>query len=194
MNWHSAELRCTKLALICKMLLKDLLKLARFQNQCRRRGSLTPTASLKVLSSSLLGLQGHSFQNALEMIILFKLCVCILVQERSIPLGVFLHSTTENPLVLGQEWSCGRAVPSRGAAGLCTEGECLIIRDAGALLPPPPPPWMANKFQVGFKETGTAPLSSSMASVLATSPASPSPCTILTQLCSVDPTVLEHPQ
>lgn len=86
-------------------------------------------------------------------------------------LSFLLPSTIENPLLLGQEWSCGHTAPSGDAAGLCTEGECLITWDADA----PQPPGVAKKFQVGFKGTGTAPLDSSMASVLATSTASPLP-------------------
>lgn len=136
MNWHSAELQYIKLALICEMLLKDFIKPDKFQNQFRRRGSLPLTAFLKVLSSSLSGLQGHSFQNALEIIIFSNFVFASSSKSDHFLLGSFFTVQLKILSVLGQEWSCGHAVPSRGAARLCTGDECLIIWDAGAPLPP----------------------------------------------------------
>lgn len=58
-----------------------LLKSAKFLKINPKEEGFSPTpAFFKVLSNSLPAVQGHSFRNALEMLILFKLCLPILVQ------------------------------------------------------------------------------------------------------------------
>lgn len=80
-NWHSAELWCIKLASILKILLKGFLDLPSFEINSGEEGFSPQPAFFQVLSNCLPGVQGHSFRNALEMLILFKLCFPIIVQE-----------------------------------------------------------------------------------------------------------------
>lgn len=92
-NWRSAKLRSIKLASIRKTLLKGFLNLPSFEINLGEEGFSPHPAFFKVLSSSLPGVQGHSFRHALEMLILVKLRLPIFIQERSIPLRVFLRRT-----------------------------------------------------------------------------------------------------
>lgn len=92
-NWRSAKLRSIKLASICKTLLRGFLNLPSFETNLGEEGFSPHPTFFEVLSSSLPGVQGHSFRHALEMFVLVRLRLPVLVQERSIPLRAFLRRT-----------------------------------------------------------------------------------------------------
>lgn len=77
MNWHSAKLRCIKLASTCKMLLKGFLNLPSFEINLGEESFSPHPAFFQVFLVPFQESKGIPS----EMLILFKLRFLILIQE-----------------------------------------------------------------------------------------------------------------